>query len=102
MITTRALVERNEKTLQMVRATADEKDAFSVQLYGVDPATVGRAVEMLVDEEVVELEQDSIEARVYRRHGDGLQSVEVRGEDAEIELQSLGISVRLAPLYADL
>ena len=52
MITTRALVERNEKTLQMVRATPDEQDAFSVQLYGVDPATVGRAVEMLVDEEV--------------------------------------------------
>ncbi|MGY1616697.1 tRNA dihydrouridine synthase DusB [Geodermatophilus sp. SYSU D00691] len=52
MITTRALVERNEKTLQMVRATPDEKDAFSVQLYGVDPATVGRAVEMLVDEDV--------------------------------------------------
>ena len=36
----------------MVRATPDEKDAFSVQLYGVDPATVGRAVEMLVDEDV--------------------------------------------------
>jgi nifR3 family TIM-barrel protein len=52
MITTRALVERNEKTLQMVRATPDEKDAFSVQLYGVDPATVGRAVAMLVDEQV--------------------------------------------------
>jgi nifR3 family TIM-barrel protein len=52
MITTRALVERNEKTLQMVRATPDEKDAFSVQLYGVDPATVGRAVEMLVDDGV--------------------------------------------------
>jgi nifR3 family TIM-barrel protein len=52
MITTRALVERNEKTLQMVRATPDEEDAFSVQLYGVDPATVGRAVEMLVDEGV--------------------------------------------------
>ncbi|SNS95694.1 putative TIM-barrel protein, nifR3 family [Geodermatophilus pulveris] len=52
MITTRALVERNEKTLQMVRATPDEEDAFSVQLYGVDPATVGRAVEMLVDERV--------------------------------------------------
>src|SRR6185437_8256725 len=34
MVTTRALVERNEKTLQMVRATPDEKDAFSVQLYG--------------------------------------------------------------------
>jgi nifR3 family TIM-barrel protein len=52
MITTRALVERNEKTLRMVRATPDEVDAFSVQLYGVDPATVGRAVEMLVDEQV--------------------------------------------------
>src|SRR3712207_9481178 len=36
----------------MVRATPDEEDAFSVQLYGVDPATVGRAVEMLVDEGV--------------------------------------------------
>ncbi|MCZ2857323.1 tRNA dihydrouridine synthase DusB [Blastococcus sp. VKM Ac-2987] len=52
MITTRALVERSAKTLRMIRATADEKDAFSVQLYGVDPATVGRAVEMLVDEGV--------------------------------------------------
>jgi nifR3 family TIM-barrel protein len=52
MITTRALVERNEKTLQMVRATPDEADAFSVQLYGVDPATVARAVGMLVDERV--------------------------------------------------
>ena len=53
MITTRALVERNAKTLQMVRATPEEAAAgFSVQLYGVDPATVGRAVEMLVDEEV--------------------------------------------------
>src|SRR4051794_25621953 len=52
MITTRALVERNEKTLQMVRATPEEKEAFSVQLYGVDPATVARAVGMLVDEGV--------------------------------------------------
>ncbi len=52
MITTRALVERSAKTLKMVRATPDEQDAFSVQLYGVDPATVGRAVEMLVDEGV--------------------------------------------------
>ncbi|KQS66222.1 tRNA dihydrouridine synthase DusB [Modestobacter sp. Leaf380] len=50
MITTRALVERNEKTLRMVRSTTEEHDAFSVQLYGVDPATVGRAVELLVDE----------------------------------------------------
>ncbi|MGY1857579.1 tRNA dihydrouridine synthase DusB [Modestobacter sp. SYSU DS0290] len=52
MITTRALVERSAKTLQMVQAAPGETDAFSVQLYGVDPATVGRAVEMLVDEHV--------------------------------------------------
>src|ERR1700712_5819682 len=52
MITTRALVERSVKTLQMVQAAPGEADAFSVQLYGVDPATVGRAVEMLVDEQV--------------------------------------------------
>jgi nifR3 family TIM-barrel protein len=52
MITTRALVERNAKTLQMVQAAPGEADAFSVQLYGVDPATVGRAVQMLVDEHV--------------------------------------------------
>ena len=52
MITTRALVERNEKTLRMVQATPDEADAFSVQLYGVDPATVARAVQLLVDEQV--------------------------------------------------
>jgi nifR3 family TIM-barrel protein len=52
MITTRALVERNVKTLQMVQAAPGEADAFSVQLYGVDPATVGRAVQMLVDEQV--------------------------------------------------
>jgi nifR3 family TIM-barrel protein len=52
MITTRALVERSAKTLQMVKAAPGEADAFSVQLYGVDPATVGRAVEMLVDEQV--------------------------------------------------
>ncbi len=52
MITTRALVERNVKTLQMVQAAPGEVDAFSVQLYGVDPATVGRAVQMLVEENV--------------------------------------------------
>ncbi|MQA34960.1 tRNA dihydrouridine synthase DusB [Modestobacter roseus] len=52
MITTRALVERSEKTLQMVQAAPGEADAFSVQLYGVAPATVARAVEMLVDEHV--------------------------------------------------
>ncbi len=41
MITTRALVERNEKTLKMVRFDPDERPR-SVQLYGVDPGVVAR------------------------------------------------------------
>ncbi|MDQ3455497.1 MAG: tRNA dihydrouridine synthase DusB, partial [Actinomycetota bacterium] len=49
MITSRALVERNERTLRMVRFAAGESPR-SVQLYGVDPRVVGEAVRMLVDE----------------------------------------------------
>src|SRR3954463_8255422 len=52
MITTRALVERNEKTRQLGQPTPEEKEAFPVQLYGVAPATVARAVGMLVDDGV--------------------------------------------------
>jgi nifR3 family TIM-barrel protein len=49
MITTRALVERDAKTMRLIRFDAGEKPR-SVQLYGVDPATVGRAVRMIADE----------------------------------------------------
>lgn len=49
MITTRALVERNEKTMQLIRFDATETPR-SIQLYGVDPVTVGKAVRMIVDE----------------------------------------------------
>ncbi len=49
MITARALVERNERTTRMV-AFGDDERVRSVQLYGVDPATMARAVERLVDE----------------------------------------------------
>ncbi len=49
MITARALVERNEKTLRMV-ARAPGETTHSVQLYGVDPAVVAAAVRILVDE----------------------------------------------------
>ncbi|MFJ5307385.1 tRNA dihydrouridine synthase DusB [Streptomyces sp. NPDC088350] len=49
MITTRALVERNEKTMQLVHFDATEKPR-SIQLYGVDPATVGKAVRMIAEE----------------------------------------------------
>jgi nifR3 family TIM-barrel protein len=53
MITTRALVERNAKTLQLIRFEADESPR-SIQLYGVDPAVVGRAVRMIVDEDLAD------------------------------------------------
>jgi len=49
MITARALVERNDKTLRMV-ARAPGEDPHSVQLYGVDPAVMDAAVRILVDE----------------------------------------------------
>lgn len=49
MITTRALVERNEKTMQLIRFDATESPR-SIQLYGVDPVTVGKAVRMIADE----------------------------------------------------
>jgi nifR3 family TIM-barrel protein len=49
MITTRALVERNDKTMQLIRFDATETPR-SIQLYGVDPVTVGKAVRMIVDE----------------------------------------------------
>ncbi len=49
MITTRALVERNEKTMQLIHFDATETPR-SIQLYGVDPATVGKAVRMIAEE----------------------------------------------------
>jgi len=49
MITTRALVERNPKTLRMIAFDPGERPR-SLQLYGVDPATVAAAVRMVADE----------------------------------------------------
>ncbi|MEU7182170.1 MULTISPECIES: tRNA dihydrouridine synthase DusB [Streptomyces] len=53
MITTRALVERNEKTMQLIHFDATEKPR-SIQLYGVDPDTVGKAVRMIADEDLAD------------------------------------------------
>ncbi len=50
MITSRALVERNESTLLMASFEPDESPR-SVQLYGVDPDTVAAAVRILVAED---------------------------------------------------
>ena len=53
MITTRALVERNQKTLRMIRFEPDETPR-SLQLYGIDPAIVGAAVRMIVEEDLAD------------------------------------------------
>ncbi|MBB5933079.1 tRNA dihydrouridine synthase DusB [Streptomyces zagrosensis] len=53
MITTRALVERDAKTMRLIHFDGVEKPR-SIQLYGVDPATVGKAVRMIVDEDLAD------------------------------------------------
>jgi nifR3 family TIM-barrel protein len=53
MITTRALVERNAKTMRLIHFDAGEKPR-SIQLYGVDPATVGRAARMIAEEDLAD------------------------------------------------
>ncbi|WP_017977031.1 tRNA dihydrouridine synthase DusB [Actinopolyspora halophila] len=53
MITSRALVERHPTTLQMVSFDADESPR-SMQLYGVDPATMYDAVRMVVEENLAD------------------------------------------------
>ncbi|WP_255744026.1 tRNA dihydrouridine synthase DusB [Streptacidiphilus sp. ASG 303] len=53
MITTRALVERDRKTMRLIRFAPTEQPR-SIQLYGVDPVTVGRAVRMIADEDLAD------------------------------------------------
>lgn len=50
MVTSRALVERTEESMRIIRHDDDERPR-SVQVYGVDPATVGAAVRMLTEED---------------------------------------------------
>jgi len=50
MITSRALVERTPISMKLIEHDAGESPR-SIQLYGVDPATVGAAVRMLVSED---------------------------------------------------
>ncbi|MGH3727610.1 MAG: tRNA dihydrouridine synthase DusB [Micromonosporaceae bacterium] len=53
MVTTRALVERNPKTLRMIAFDVDERPR-SLQLYGVDPAVTAQAVRMVVEEDLAD------------------------------------------------
>ncbi|MFE1645143.1 tRNA dihydrouridine synthase DusB [Microbacterium sp. P01] len=50
MITSRALVERNATTMRLIRHHESETPR-SIQLYGVDPATMAEAVRILVAED---------------------------------------------------
>ncbi len=50
MVTSRALVERSPESLRII-SHDDDEDVRSVQLYGVDPKTVGAAVRLLVEED---------------------------------------------------
>ncbi len=50
MVTSRALVERSPKSMRIIHHEPYEVPR-SVQLYGVDPVTIGQAVRMLVDED---------------------------------------------------
>jgi nifR3 family TIM-barrel protein len=50
MVTSRALLERNDETMDLVTFDADESPR-SVQLYGVDPHVVAEAVRIVVDED---------------------------------------------------
>ena len=49
MITSRALVERNETTMRLIRHHESETPR-SIQLYGVDPKTIAEAVRIIVAE----------------------------------------------------
>ncbi|OIR44263.1 tRNA dihydrouridine synthase DusB [Corynebacterium sp. NML130628] len=53
MITARAMVERNEKTLRMI-SFADVEEPRSMQLYTVDPAYTYEAVRMIVEEDIAD------------------------------------------------
>ena len=50
MVTSRALVERGEESMRIIAHEPDERPR-SVQVYGVDPATVGAAVRMIASED---------------------------------------------------
>jgi nifR3 family TIM-barrel protein len=71
MVTSRALVERTPESMRLIKHDEDEK-IRSVQLYGVDPVTVGAAVRMLVEEDHadhIDLNFGCPVAKVTRRGG---------------------------------
>lgn len=71
MITARALVERNERTMQMARF-ADDEDPRSIQLYGTAPQTTAEAARVAINElgaQHVDLNFGCPAAKVTRKGG---------------------------------
>ena len=78
MITARALVERNEKTLRLASFAENERPR-SLQLYGVDPRYVGEAVAFLVGEGRID--------HLDMNFGCPVRKVTVRGGGAALPLK---------------
>ena len=93
MITARALVEGNARTLRLAGFAPDEKPR-SLQLYGVDPLTIGEAVAWLVGEGQVD--------HLDLNFGCPVRKVTRRGGGAAIPLRPrlLGNIVRAAVSHA--
>jgi len=71
MVTSRALVERTEESMRLIGHHESEQFR-SVQLYGVDPATISKAIEMLVQENLadhIDLNFGCPVAKVTRKGG---------------------------------
>lgn len=74
MITSRGIVERNPKTFDMLTFAAGEA-IKSVQLYGVDPAVMGRAAAIVCDElgvQHIDLNLGCPVPKVTRKGGGGV------------------------------
>lgn len=74
MVTTRALVEDHRESWRLV-TMGERETPRSVQLYGVDPATVGRAVEMIMERDLadhIDLNFGCPVPKVTRRGGGGV------------------------------
>lgn len=74
MVTTRALVEDHRESWRLV-TMGDRETPRSVQLYGVDPVTVRRAVEMLIERDRadhIDLNFGCPVPKVTRRGGGGV------------------------------
>lgn len=71
MITSRALLERDDETMRMISFTENETPR-SIQLYGVDPEIMAKAVKMIVEEDRadhIDLNMGCPVAKVTRKGG---------------------------------